>query len=175
VEKLFIPLTYQGSAQVFIDRLVMSSSTRTPRRVEPRTEFRTETKSENWQDIRMVEPRLPNAPQLPPLAELAKPFVERAPQPEAAPAPPPDLHQAVNAGEPPPAEPAVAADMAPDVQVTSADRIEPQPSESAEEHATTPAPEPPPPPEDDAPGAFMDVLSRADAEAQAAEQKRKPS
>ena len=63
VEKLFIPLTYQGSAQVFIDRLVMSSSTRTPRRVEPRAELRaelrTETKSENWQDIRMVEPRLP--------------------------------------------------------------------------------------------------------------------
>ena len=39
VEKLFIPLTYQGSAQVFIDRLVMSSSTRAPRRVEPRAEF----------------------------------------------------------------------------------------------------------------------------------------
>jgi 3-carboxy-cis,cis-muconate cycloisomerase len=173
VEKLFIPLTYQGSAQVFIDRLVMSSSTRAPRRVEPRTEFRTETKSENWQDIRMVEPRLPNAPQLPPLAELAKPFVERAPQPDAAPALPPDLHQAVNAAEPQPAETVVAgAEPAPDVQVTPADRIEPQ---SSEAHATAPAPEPPPPPEDDAPGAFMDVLSRADAEAQAAEQKRKPS
>ena len=39
---------------------------------------------------------------------------------------------------------------------------------------TTPtkaAPEPAPPAEDDAPGAFMDVLSRADAEAQAAEAK----
>ena len=105
VDKLFIPLTYQGSAQIFIDRLVMSSSTRAPRRVEPRVELRTETKSENWQDIRMVEPRLPNTPQLPPLADLAKPFVERTPQPEAAPPPPPDLHQAVGAAEPPPAEP----------------------------------------------------------------------
>jgi 3-carboxy-cis,cis-muconate cycloisomerase len=179
VEKLFIPLTYQGSAQVFIDRLVMSSSTRAPRRVEPRAELRTETKSENWQDIRMVEPRLPNAPQLPPLAELAKPFVERRPPPEAAPPvppAPPDLHQAVEASEPPPAKPAAAtAELAPDVNVTPADRIEPEPSVHAEEHATKPAPEPPPPADDDAPGAFMDVLSRADAEAQAAEEKRKPS
>jgi hypothetical protein len=122
----------------------------------------------------MVEPRLPNAPQLPPLAELAKPFVERAPQPEATPAPPPDLHQAVSAADPPSAKPA-AADLAPEVNVTPADRIEPQPSANAEEHSTAPAQQPPPPPEDDAPGAFMDVLSRADAEAQAAEQKRKPS
>ena len=113
VEKLFIPLTYQGSAQVFIDRLVMSSSTRAPRRVEPRAELRTETKSENWQDIRMVEPRLPKTPQLPPLADLAKPSVERTPRRQAAPPPPPDLHQAVGASEPPPAEPAAAEPPSP--------------------------------------------------------------
>jgi 3-carboxy-cis,cis-muconate cycloisomerase len=179
VEKLFIPLTYQGSAQVFIDRLVMSSSTRAPRRVEPRAELRTETKSENWQDIRMVEPRLPKTPQLPPLADLAKPVAERTPQPVAAPPPPPpDLHQAVHASGPPPAEPEVAAtDAAPEVNVTPADRIEPPPAAQAEEPSAKPEPAPPPspPPEDDAPGAFMDVLSRADAEAQAAEEKRKSS
>ena len=56
-----------------------------------------------------------------------------------------------------------------------ADRIEPEPAAHADEHATKAAPEPAPPAEDDAPGAFMDVLSRADAEAQAAEEKRKPS
>jgi 3-carboxy-cis,cis-muconate cycloisomerase len=178
VEKLFIPLTYQGSAQVFIDRLVMSSSTRAPRRVEPRAELRTETKSDNWQDIRMVEPRLPNAPQLPPLAEPAKPLAERRSPPDAAPpapAAPPDLHQAVDASEPPPGEPAAAAaEPAPEVHVTPADRIEPEPFAHAPEHAANPAPEPPPA-DDDPPGAFMDVLSRADAEAQAAEEKRKPS
>ncbi len=32
IERLFIPLTYQGSAQTFIDRLVVSSQLRTPRR-----------------------------------------------------------------------------------------------------------------------------------------------
>jgi len=37
IEKLFVPLTYQGSAQTFIDRLVVSAQTRGPRRpVEPR-------------------------------------------------------------------------------------------------------------------------------------------
>ena len=34
IEKLFIPLTYQGSAQTFIDRLVVTSQMRTPRRSE---------------------------------------------------------------------------------------------------------------------------------------------
>lgn len=171
IEKLFIPLTYQGSAQVFIDRLVMSSSTRAPRRVESRVDFKSETKSESWQDIRMVEPRLPNAPQLPPLADLVKPPAERAPAPEAAPPPPvPDLHQAVSAPETAPAAPA-SADAAPDMTVTPADRIEPQ----ASGKAARPASEPAPPDAEDAPGAFMDVLSRADAEAQAAGEKRKPS
>jgi 3-carboxy-cis,cis-muconate cycloisomerase len=180
IEKLFIPLTYQGSAQVFIDRLVMSSSARAPRRIEPRVEYKAETKAENWQDIRMVEPRLPNAPQLPPLADLAKPVAERTPAPEAAPPAAPDLHQAVSISEVPPAAP--APDPAEDVKVTSADRIEPHVShvshvsETAARPAPEPVSEPPPPPaDDDAPGAFMDVLSRAEAEAQAADEKRKPS
>ena len=173
IEKLFIPLTYQGSAQVFIDRLVMSSSTRAPRRVEPRTEYKTETKSENWQDIRMVEPRLPNAPQLPPMADAAKPLAERPPEPQGSPPQAPDLHQGVPAPETAPPAPAATADAAADANVPPADRIGPQPQ--ASEAAPKPAPEHPPPMDDDAPGAFMDVLSRADAEAQAAGQKRKPS
>jgi 3-carboxy-cis,cis-muconate cycloisomerase len=170
VERLFIPLTYQGSAQVFIDRLVMSSSTRAPRRVEPRPEYKTEAKPESWQDIRMVEPRLPNAPQLPPLADLAKPLGERTPVPEAAPPPPPpDLHQAVSAPETAAAATAASADA--DLKATPAYGVEPPAAETPPQ----PAPEPPPPPDDDAPGAFMDVLSRADAEAQAAGEKRKRS
>ena len=169
IEKLFIPLTYQGSAQVFIDRLVMSSSTRAPRRVEPRTEYKAEAKPESWQDIRMVEPRLPNAPQLPPLADLAKPLAARTPEPQAAPPAAPDLHQAVFAPETAPA--ATATGAAADLKATPAYSVEPP----AAEAAPHPPPEPPPPPDDDAPGAFMDVLSRADAEAQAAGEKRKPS
>jgi 3-carboxy-cis,cis-muconate cycloisomerase len=168
IEKLFIPLTYQGSAQVFIDRLVMSSSTRAPRRVEPRTEYKTETKpAESWQDIRMVEPRLPNAPQLP--------LAERTPTPQAAAPPPPapDLHQAVATPETAPA--ATAADAAAEMTATPAYSVEPEAAETAAKPAPEPAPEAAPPADDDAPGAFMDVLSRADAEAQAAGEKRKPS
>ena len=42
IEKLFIPLTYQGSAQTFIDRLVVASQMRAPRRTETRAEPRPE-------------------------------------------------------------------------------------------------------------------------------------
>ena len=42
IEKLLIPLTYQGSAQTFIDRLVVESQMRTPRRTESRVDARTE-------------------------------------------------------------------------------------------------------------------------------------
>jgi 3-carboxy-cis,cis-muconate cycloisomerase len=38
IEKLFIPLTYQGSAQTFIDRLVVTSQMRTSRWPDIRTE-----------------------------------------------------------------------------------------------------------------------------------------
>jgi 3-carboxy-cis,cis-muconate cycloisomerase len=190
VEKLFIPLTYQGSAQVFIDRLVVSSSTRVARRIEPRVDFKAESKSENWQDIRMVEPRLPNAPQLRPTTpEALAPHVEMPPVSSAAmssapassastsslPAPPPDLDQTASPADPPRAQmPDAVADAALDLKVTAADRIEP-PAERAAD--PIPKPAPPPPADDDAPGAFMDVLSRADAEAQAAAQAdgKKPS
>jgi 3-carboxy-cis,cis-muconate cycloisomerase len=43
IEKLFIPLTYQGSAQTFIDRLVVTSQMRTPRRSDTRTEIKPPT------------------------------------------------------------------------------------------------------------------------------------
>jgi 3-carboxy-cis,cis-muconate cycloisomerase len=175
VEKLFIPLTYQGSAQVFIDRLVMSSSTRQARRVEPRVDFKAETKSENWQDIRMVEPRLPSAPQLRSLLETeaprVEPRVEMPPAPSvlasstsmaSPPVPPPDLDQTASPVEQQPA----VTHAVPDLSVTPADRIEP-PAGHVADPVPKPAP-PPPPADDDAPGAFMDVLSRADAEAEAA-------
>jgi 3-carboxy-cis,cis-muconate cycloisomerase len=160
VEKLFIPLTYQGSAQTFIDRLVAAAQTRTPRRQEPKVEFKSEPKADSWRDIRMVEPRLPTAPQLsqPPDAPAAE-----APAPSAAAA-------TAAAADPQPAP-------APDLRVSSADRIDP-PQAAAAPDAPSPAPSPPevpppdaPPPEDDAPGALMDVLSRADAEAAARDRK----
>jgi len=185
VEKLFIPLTYQGSAQVFIDRLVMSSSTRVARRIEPRVDFKSETKSENWQDIRMVEPRLPTAPQLRTPPEAEGPRVEMPPAPSvlassasmpSPPAPPPDLDQTASPVETSRAMmPDAAAHAAPDMKVTPSDRIEP-PAGHAADPIPKPAP-PPPPADDDAPGAFMDVLSRADAEAQAAahDDGKKPS
>src|SRR4029079_14435855 len=40
IEKLFIPLTYHVSAQTFIDRLVVTSQMRTPRRPDIRTEIK---------------------------------------------------------------------------------------------------------------------------------------
>ena len=42
IEKLFMPLTYQGSAQTFIDRLVVAAQMRASRRTEPRPESRTD-------------------------------------------------------------------------------------------------------------------------------------
>jgi 3-carboxy-cis,cis-muconate cycloisomerase len=93
IERLFIPLTYQGSAQTFIDRLVVSSQLRTPRRPEPRPEAKLETKP----DIKVEAPpqlppevRLPVAPQLtaePPIAEPV-PAPATAPPTESAPPPP---------------------------------------------------------------------------------------
>lgn len=63
IEKLFIPLMYQGSAQVFIDRLVMSTQMRGPRRQEARPVERRSAETS----------RLPAAPQFPssPAAEVA--------------------------------------------------------------------------------------------------------
>ena len=124
----------------------------------------------------MVEPRLPNAPQLPPLADLAKPSVERTPLPAGS---------AASAARSASGRRRIRAAArgacggrrraAPMQTATPADRIEPEPSAHAETMPPRPRRNLPPPAEDDAPGAFMDVLSRADAEAQAAEEKRKPS
>ena len=179
IEKLFIPLTYQGSAQVFIDRLVMSSSTRAPRRTEPRVDFKPEPKTENWQDIRMVEPRLPTAPQLAPVAEKEAPRVEPPPAsavsmaassapPPAPPAsiaapspppPPPDIDQTATPPEPPRA----VVEPVPEMKVTAADRIEPAAEPAPPPPPAPKPPQPPPPPkDDDAPGAFMDLLARAE-------------
>ncbi len=72
IEKLFVPLTYQGSAQVFIDRLVMSTQTRGPRRQEART-----------QEIRPIEPR-PAEPRLP-AAQNLPPAEPNHASPRAAP------------------------------------------------------------------------------------------
>ena len=100
IEKLFMPLTYQGSAQTFIDRLVVASQMRTPRRPEPRPESRTDSgrspglrfhrdpagdlyrrevrNAETQPQTRPAETKLPAAPQFPPVPDLdiATPNVE---------------------------------------------------------------------------------------------------
>jgi 3-carboxy-cis,cis-muconate cycloisomerase len=161
IEKLFIPLTYQGSAQIFIDRLVMSSQ-RGARRPEP---------------SRPLESKLPIAPQLQSITEIgvavadlakyAPPAAERsaAAEPQSAPA----------------ADLSATESVLPEPAPNAAPAIEPTvPEPTVEVTALAPAPLPPRPSEspispadDDAPGALMDVLSRADAEAAKAEGKRK--
>lgn len=93
IDKLFIPLTYQGSAQTFIDRLVVSSQLRTPRRpderratprAEPPVEPQPENKAESVQPSRAPETRLPAAPRLPAPAEPAEPATA-PPAPTSAP------------------------------------------------------------------------------------------
>ena len=74
IERLFIPLTYQGSAQTFIDRLVVASQMRAPRRTEPRTEARTEPRP----PTRPFDAKLPVAPQLPPEGPAEAAPVEQA-------------------------------------------------------------------------------------------------
>jgi 3-carboxy-cis,cis-muconate cycloisomerase len=94
IERLFIPLTYQGSAQVFIDRLIVATHTRTARRAA----------------LRAVASKTPSAPQRP-------------------------QDSATNDGAPSPVSLVVPA---------------------AEAAA--------PPVDEDAPGALMEVLSRAENE-----------
>ena len=101
VEKLFIPLTYQGSAQTFIDRLVVASQMRAPR----------------WPDSAAAKPKLPVPP-----ADVATP---RAEMPKG-----PGLMSSAAAGplasdsdDKPPAIPEPAGP--PDLKVTAADRIDP--------------------------------------------------
>jgi 3-carboxy-cis,cis-muconate cycloisomerase len=118
IERLFIPLTYQGSAQTFIDRLVVSSQLRTPRRPDARPELRAEprpeAKPEPKPDIKSEAPppqrppevRLPVAPQLTP----EPPAVEPLPAAPAASLAPPDgapsvAAEATQNAAPPPAPP----------------------------------------------------------------------
>jgi len=75
IEKLFIPLTYQGSAQTFIDRLVVTSQMRTPRRPDIRTEIKPPPPA------RPTETALPVAPQLPPVADAPKASGVEVPSP----------------------------------------------------------------------------------------------
>jgi 3-carboxy-cis,cis-muconate cycloisomerase len=188
LEKLLIPLTYQGSAQLFIERLAVASQSRTPRRPE-RPEVKLPT----------AEPRLPTAPQLPPIhsteipapveeaAKLAQP-AEAATTPSVEPTPAPTpAAAAATSGYWEPVPPV-------DVAQASANEAAPFAAPGYEDAPAPPAPEtlgtveppperpasraPPPPADEDAPGAFMDVLSRAEAEAEAAalaEGKPKPS
>jgi 3-carboxy-cis,cis-muconate cycloisomerase len=93
IEKLFIPLTYQGSAQTFIDRLVVSSHSRTPRRADLRPENRVEAKPETPPPPEPADVKIPAASQLPP-----------APAAESATAAPP-------AEPPPPSEETAGAIM----------------------------------------------------------------
>jgi 3-carboxy-cis,cis-muconate cycloisomerase len=157
VEKLLVPITYQGSSQLFIDRLVTATQGRPARRVEARP----------------ADAKLPSAPQLPSAAgaEIGPPRAD-TPQPAIAPSTP----QGVEPSEAPRvASNAEAAPESKEAPSMAAQPTAPEPPDT--EPAGKPASEPPPI-DDDTPGALMDVLSRAEAEAQAAalaEGKRKPS
>jgi 3-carboxy-cis,cis-muconate cycloisomerase len=117
IEKLFIPLTYQGSAQTFIDRLVVASQMRAPRRAEPRFESRTEPRAEAAPALHPVDAMLAGAlePAAAAPAEASKP-ADATPPPASPTQPSPDklqwpgtlLHIFTNAakqqGEPLPAD-----------------------------------------------------------------------
>jgi 3-carboxy-cis,cis-muconate cycloisomerase len=167
IEKLFVPLTYQGSAQQFIDRLVMATQGRPARRAEARP----------------PEPRLPVTPQLSPGTAPQ----DSAPKPAATPTPPaaspPQAPQPAAVSDAPPTLPpaanlplapqsAAGSDIAPAPVATD---VPPTPEKPTAQQPMQSAPEPAA--DDDSPGALMDMLSRADAEAQAAlsEDKQKPS
>jgi 3-carboxy-cis,cis-muconate cycloisomerase len=164
VERLFIPLTYQGTAQTFIDRLVVASQ-RGARRSEP---------------SRPIEPKLPAAPQLQTITEIG---VAVADLPKYA--PPPARKQETHRQELAEAttSEAAARETAPEAPPEPADEPPPAAAGLDDMPAAVPAPPSPAPsapapatpPDNDAPGALMDVLSRADAEAAEAEAKRKPT
>jgi 3-carboxy-cis,cis-muconate cycloisomerase len=114
IEKLFIPLTYQGSAQTFIDRLIVASQTRAPRR----------------QDAAAAMPRLPVPPTPPPAAPIATPRAEMPKGPSFV--LPPALDPIVpsdSAAVSPPAAPQ-------ELKVAAADRIEHTPQDAPESEHT---------------------------------------
>jgi 3-carboxy-cis,cis-muconate cycloisomerase len=166
IEKLFMPLTYQGAAQTFIDRLVVASQMRAPRRTAQRPELRAEVRAEARPDIpppvqvevrpetlpetdppiRTAEAKLPAAPQFPSVAdaEIASSETDSSPPP-----PTPDADNETTVAETSVTErPAAASEL----KVSMADRIEP----------------PPAPTNEDPPSAFMEVLSRIRSEAETA-------
>jgi 3-carboxy-cis,cis-muconate cycloisomerase len=113
IEKLFIPLPYQGSAQTFIDRLVVASQMRAPRRPEMRTEARP------------AETKPPTAPQSPSASQIEL----------AVPASPTTTNNNRMAATPlaallPIAEAAAASS---ELKVSEADRIEPPAPETKKE------------------------------------------
>jgi 3-carboxy-cis,cis-muconate cycloisomerase len=213
IEKLFVPLTYQGSTQFFIDRLVFATQVRAVRRSDikpaevkapaaaaqpaaaasaeapaPRVESPPPATPLPAEPVQATTAPAPSSlPPAPTLAPAPMPAPEAplspaaasatAPQPEQPSAPPPPLE----ASAPPPASaPAAAADsiLAATSSLDAAPTPEPPPPPPAPSVRPYVPPEPKPRPKitldrppisEDTPGAFMDILSRADAEVQAAE------
>jgi hypothetical protein len=166
---------------------VVASQSRT-RRPDPRPEVKLPT----------AEPKLPNAPQLPPIhstnipapveeaAKLAQ-RAEAAAAPRVEPTPAPTPAAVAETSRPPEPILPVSAVQASAIEAASTTApgheaaltpAAPTALEAGSVEPQTPAPKAPPPPpaDEDAPGALMDVLSRAEAEAEAAaERKPKPS
>jgi 3-carboxy-cis,cis-muconate cycloisomerase len=105
IEKLFIPLTYQGSAQTFIDRLVVASQTRAPRRDAP-----------------TVTSRLPVPPPPSPAVPIAASHTEMPKGPNVIPPIAPDTN--LSSDSPEASSPAASQEL----KVSVVDRIE-RPSE----------------------------------------------
>jgi len=189
IEKLFIPLTYQGSSQTFIDRLVVSSQTRTSRRADIRQDLRQDLRQDPRPELRPaprqdvppdppkdeppLESKLPSAPQLLSIKDAE-------PQTNPSDAPVASSEETSAFVEPLAHETPSPIDLPRATDNDIAALATPVPGQDA----TTQAPlalhqqpeRTPPPVDDDAPGAFMDVLSRAEAEAASlTENKYKPS
>jgi 3-carboxy-cis,cis-muconate cycloisomerase len=154
--RLFMPTSYQGSAQTFIDRLVASAQGRTT--VRRSIDLLMEAKPVSLRSLREPSTATPTAAA--PVATPATPPAEVAKSaPDAVPAP-------AVAESPAAAEPAMP-DIAPvEVQPVEAPTATHPPAEPVKE---APAPEPPPraKPSIEEPSALMEAFSRV---AQAAEQ-----
>jgi 3-carboxy-cis,cis-muconate cycloisomerase len=193
IEKMLIPLTYLGSAQFFLDRLMLAAQPRSARRTDfrppeprppgaaPSAAMSAPSRSVAAAAVPASEPQAsasleakpadsPEPPQTGAPAATGSAVVAPADEPElplgavklpsggeAAPS------NAAGPQAPEAAEPMNAGRFAPEehVEPTTLAAADPEP-------AAPELPEPvQQPAEGDAPGAFMDVLSRAEAEAQA--------
>jgi hypothetical protein len=191
IEKLFMPLTYQGSAQTFIDRLVVSAQMRAPRRTELRAEIRPERRPEPRMPFppevrpdpapevqpqtRPIESKLPTAAPFPsiPGTDIAAPTVEQRIEPKIEPTIEPSIEPKI--------EPTSVVESPPVLSAAETETAAPLPAEPPAEPPAPPADlkvsvadriEPPPTPtptptpnNQDAPSALMDILSRIRAEA----------